>query len=375
MRNVVHQLMDPTGSPGMVAVLLRSAEKEDSGRIVKLLNGTDNWPGYDHRGTAIDFWEWRYVHNPLGFTNEFIALTDDRVLSHAASLPTELRIHQHLRLCAQFSDLYTDPESRGQRLMESAMSGLHDRDLERGIEMEFAFPSLAGYDLAMKAGFALMPVRMGHYELITNPDQFFSNVRFGTFKKVAYEGMKLVKVRRVKDIEEVDIQEVDVFPDDITRLTNEFERSFDLVFHRDEKYLRWRYERPESGIYKIIVSRKNGAISGYAVLRPYLVSGKKYMDLVDLVVLLEDRDSLNALIDRSVEMCHQEEANMLQIWLPTDHPYLPELGRIGFLLRQPAPGERKMSLVCRQLTPDPLLKEQLAGDLKYHLVLGDSDWV
>ena len=74
-------------------------------------------------------------------------------------------------------------------------------------------------------------------------------------------------------------------------------------------------------------------------------------------------------------MCHQVKANILQFWLPTDHPYLPELGRLGFLLRQPAPGERRMSLVCRQLTSDPLLKEQMAGDLRYHLVLGDSDWV
>ncbi len=325
----------------MVTVQLRTAEKGDSGSIVGLLGRTAEWPGYDHRGTAIDFWEWRYIQNPIGFTNEIVAITDGKVLSHAASLPTELIMGQRVHLCAQFSDLFTDPGNRGQGLMESVMSALYTRDLESGIEMEFAIPSPAGYELCLKANFVEMSVRMGQYELITNPDRFFSSVKFGTLKKMAYGGMKLVRGRGSIDMEEVDVQEVATFPDDITTLTKEFEHSFDFIVQRDEKYLRWRYERPESGIFKIIISRKSGKISGYAVLRPYLVSGQRYMDIVDLITLTDDQDSLNALIKRCVKLCHQEDANMLQMWLPTDHPFLPELGRLGFLLRQPVHGERR----------------------------------
>ena len=123
------------------------------------------------------------------------------------------------------------------------------------------------------------------------------------------------------------------------------------------------------------MARKNGSTSGYAVLRPYRVSGQMYMDVVDLVAIPNDRESLNALVERSIELCLREEANMLQIWLPTAHPFLPGLGRLGFLLRQPIPGERRMRLMCRQLSDDPQLAEQLAGNLRYHIVLGDSDWV
>ena len=171
----------------MVTIHLRTTERGDSGNIVRLLGRTNEWPGFDHQGTEIDFWEWRYCHNPIGFTNEIIADSDGRVLSHAASLPAELRIGQNVHLCAQLSDLFTDPESRGQGLMESAMTALHAKDREKGIEMELAFPSPAGYELTMKAGFVEMPVSMGHYELITNPGQFFNS---GPVRGIEEDGLR-----------------------------------------------------------------------------------------------------------------------------------------------------------------------------------------
>jgi hypothetical protein len=114
----------------MVTVHLRTTERGDSGNIVRLLGGTNEWPGFDHKGTEVDFWEWRYCHNPIGFTSEIVAVSDGKVLSHAASLPTDLRIGQKLHLCAQLSDLFTDPGSRGQGLMENVMTALRARERE-----------------------------------------------------------------------------------------------------------------------------------------------------------------------------------------------------------------------------------------------------
>ena len=374
MRNVVIWQADLPGSLVMVTIQFRAAGNDDSEKVTRLLSSANEWPGFNHEGSIVDFWDWRYRRNPLGPTNEIVAVAEDRALSHAGSLPVEVRIGQKVRRCAQLSDLYTDPGSRGQGLMESITNALFAADERSGIEVELAFPSPAGYELTMKAGFTELPVNMGHYELIVNPGRFFRNVKFGAIKRIAYDGMRMMKGRGSGPEGSVEVFEVRTMPDDLVALTDEFEGRFELVFHRDDRYLRWRYEHPEGGAFRLLVASESGRTAGFAVLRPYRVNGKGFMDLVDLVALPENESAIRALIDGSVDLCRQEDADTLQAWLPTDHPFLPILGRIGFLLRQPMPGERKIRLVCRQMTSDPELENALASNMRCHIVLGDTDW-
>jgi hypothetical protein len=192
---------------------------------------------------------------------------------------------------------------------------------------------------------------------------------------MAFEGMRMMKGR--KDINDgtVEVRSSLTFPPDIQALTDAFEKKFDFIFHRDEDYLRWRYEHPESGAFKILISTIDGRTSGYAILRPYVVSGHRYIDVIDLVCDPQDVPSLRGLIEKCVQVCAKEEAATLQIWLPIDHPFLPELGRRGFFQRQPMAGERRMRLMARTFVNDASLENIDTNSLRYHLVLGDTDWV
>jgi GNAT superfamily N-acetyltransferase len=359
----------------MTETAIRAATQGDSQGVIDLLTGAMEWPGFLHHGSKLEFWQWRYARNPRGFTNEVVAVRDGKVCAHAASLPTDLIINGIERRGAQYSDLLTREDMRGQGIMERAVPLLHRLNIERGLEVEFAFPSVAGEKVVRKAGFVDLPVEMGQYELIANPDGFFDKVKFGGIKKIAYSGIRALKGNRAKDDPSVQVTESASFPEDIRAMVERFQAAFTLVLRRDPEYLNWRYADPRGGHFRILIARRGPSTAGFMVLRPYTIEGRAYMDIIDLAAEAGDGGAINALVKEGSKICVDEGSNILQIWLPTDHPYLPDLGRAGFLLRPTGPGERKMKLLYRPAEGADRLAQDLKGSMKCHLVLGDTDWV
>jgi hypothetical protein len=358
----------------MQSVVVRPYAPGDEEAIEALLGGTMEWPGFDHRGEVMDFWRWRYHRNPLGTASESMALDEAVVLSHAASLPTEVRIGDSVIFSAQLSDLYTREEHRGRKLVERAVAEVERLDRDKGVRMQFAFPSPAGYELLKKYGFREMPVRMAQYELIVNPQRFFSQVKHGVLKRAAYESMRMVKGKARTDIPDVVVERADRLPADLGPLVARFEEGFSFVLHRSDDYLKWRYLDADGGTFELYTARRGAATCGYIVLRPYNVGGQRFMDIVDLVALPGDLGAVRAMVATAANICRETDVDVLQMWLPTDHPFVLELGRLGFFLRQPVPGERLMRILCRPLD-DPAVSAALDAPHSYHLVLGDTDWI
>lgn len=343
--------------------------------IIDLMTGAMPWPGFPHEGSKHDFWQWRYCRNPRGFTNEVVADCDGRVCAHAASLPTDLVIGGVVRRGAQYSDLLTREDMRNRGLMDRAVPLLRKLNEARGIEVEFAFPSMAGEKVVRKAGFVDLPVNMGHYELIADPDRFFRDVRYGGLKKIAYRGLRAMKGDRARSDPAVEVYESTVFPDDVEEMVRRFEKAFTFVLRRDGDYLKWRYSDPLGGKFRILFARRGPSTAGLIVLRPYPVEGRTYMDVVDLIAEAGDEGVIGALVASAAKVCREVGSTIMQMWLPSDHPYLPDLGRAGFLQRQAGAGERTMKLLYRPADGSGGLLSSLEGGLRCHLVLGDTDWV
>ncbi|MDW5563630.1 MAG: GNAT family N-acetyltransferase [Methanomassiliicoccus sp.] len=359
----------------MTETLIRAADRNDAQGIVDLMTGAMPWPGFVHQGSKTEFWNWRYADNPRGYTNEVVAVGEGKVCAHAASLPTDLVINGKEVRGAQYSDLLTREDVRGRGTMERAVPVLHQLNMRRGVEVEFAFPSVPGEKVVRKAGFVDLKVEMGQYELIANPDGFFENVRFGGLKKIAYSGLRTLKGNRAKDDPSVEVYESTTFPEDIEAMTKRFQEAFTFVLRRDQAYLKWRYSEPRGGRFRTLFARRGGSTAGFIVLRPYTIENRTFMDIVDLVAEVGDGSTIAALVREGARICREEGSNVLQIWLPTDHPYMPDLGRAGFLMRQPGPDERKMKLLYRPADGAEHLAQSLGGEQKCHLVLGDTDWV
>ncbi|WP_019176860.1 GNAT family N-acetyltransferase [Methanomassiliicoccus luminyensis] len=359
----------------MQAISMKADGGEDRSKIVGLLETVEGWPGFEHGGSNEDFWEWRYKRNPLGPAFTCHVWRGEDITANAGGLRTELAIGGSVRRAAQWSDLYTHPDHRGQGMAQRAVKCLEDQERNGGVHLDFAFPSATGYEVVKGRGFREMPVRFAQYELITNPERFFANVRMGQMKRVAYEVLRMIRVRS-GDESGVTTMVADHFPEDIEALTTAFGGRFDMVLHRSRAYLEWRYADPVGGKFILLFARRDERTAGYAVLRPYAISGKPYMDIIDLVALPEDVPALRSMLRTAVAISQEHGSDLLQMWLPTTHPFATELGRMGFFLRQPVQGERLMRLMVRPLVEDAALKEIMGRPhLKYHMVLGDTDWV
>lgn len=366
----------PRGQLGfMTEITIRAVDQGDAQGIIDLMTGAMGWPGFLHHGSKMEFWQWRYAANPRGFTTEVVALCDGKICAHAASLPTDLVVGGEVHRGAQYSDLLTREDVRGQGIMERAVPQLHELNRAKGIEVEFAFPSEAGEKVVRKAGFVDLAVQMGQYELIADPDQFFSNVRLGGLKRIAYSGIRTMKGRGIKDYPGLEVVESTTFPDDVEALVARFQKAFTFVFRRDLDYLRWRYAEPKGGHFRVLFARRDGATTGFTVLRPFQVEGKAYVDIADIVAEAGDSATIGALVREGTRVCREEGASLVHIWLPTDHPFLPDLGRAGFLLKRPGPGERMMKLLYRPAEGAERLAQALKGEQRCHLVLGDTDWI
>lgn len=359
----------------MTETTIRPAEQDDAQGIIDLMTGAMDWPGFVHRGSKLEFWRWRYASNPRGFTNEVVTVCDGRVCAHAASLPTDLVINGAVHHGAQYSDLLTREDMRGKGIMDGSVPLLHRLNMEKGTEVEFAFPSVAGEKVVRKAGFTDLSVQMGQYELITDPDSFFESVKFGGTKKFAYHVLMRLKGNRVKDDPTIEVREATSFPEDIEAMVQRFQAGFTFVLRRDMDYLRWRYAEPRGGHFRLLFASRGTSTVGFMVLRPYTIEGRTYMDIADLVAEVGDESVIDALVKEGARVCREAGSSVLQIWLPADHPYLPDLGRAGFHVRQPGPGERKMKLLYRPAEGADQLAQALKDGMKCHLVLGDTDWI
>lgn len=348
--------------------------KGEEGRIASFFQDTMNWPGFDHAGEAEDHWRWKYLSRPKNGFVSCAAWDGDRVVSHAASLDTDIFIDGTVWKGGQWTDLYTRQEYRGRGLADAVARCLEERLVEQGVDIEIAFPSLAGQEVIQKRGFEELNVPFVQFEIVTNPSSFFGNDPLGTVKKLAYESFQAIRTPNLI-IGSGLVEEVDTFSEDVEGLVRRFEGMFDIAVHKSPEYLNWRYTEPTGGRFRVLLAAKGDRTVGFAVLRPYANGGSTYMDIVDCMVDLEDDQVPRVLLAEAVELARREGVDAMQVWLPSDHPLRPYLNKSGFLNRSPRPEEREFKVMFRVSDGQELRRTLSRPGLRAHIMLGDSDWV
>jgi len=342
-----------------------TGEQED---LVTMFREVLDWPGFDHAGTAVDYWEWKYLRRPHTGFNSCAVWTGGRPASHASWTATELVIDGRAARGGQLGDLYTHPDHRGLGLADRALTCVE----ADGTDLLFAFPSETGNQLLRKRGYLEAAVPFAHYQLIVDPARFFAGVKMGRFKRAAYETM--LALRSPSSPFPGSVEEVHAFPDDAGEMARRFEEQFDLSVRHSTEYLNWRYADPTGGRSRLLVARRNGRTAGLAVLRLYGQDGARYIDLLDLIIDPGEPLAARGLLSAARALAVEEGVELIQAWLPRQHPLVGPLQRTGFLSHTPAPGERVLRLLY-QPTGGAVGELLARPGLKAHLMLGDTDWV
>jgi hypothetical protein len=136
-------------------------------------------------------------------------------------------------------------------------------------------------------------------------------------------------LKRRKRRIEVEIEKVDSLDDLFTGFWRKASTLYPILGIRDQNYLKWRYFRHPTRNYLIYRAKKNGEMRGYIVLRKADLLRFNSAVIVDLLTL--DEAAFAALVEKGIDRCREEGADLLGFMVPQNHPYDKLMRKKGFL--------------------------------------------
>jgi GNAT superfamily N-acetyltransferase len=157
------------------------------------------------------------------------------------------------------------------------------------------------------------------------------------------------------------------FGPDYDVLWEKVSSKFDFVAERKHPYLQWKYRKPPHVRYDVYEARRRpeGELTGYVVLRTAHRNGVRLALLVDLFADPEDRETLDALLDRAVAHAREASAARLQFFTFDRRIAGRLLAKGFFLISSPMQ-------FCVRIKGD--VSERFFRDTsRWHVTFGDSD--
>jgi GNAT superfamily N-acetyltransferase len=140
---------------------------------------------------------------------------------------------------------------------------------------------------------------------------------------------------------------------------------FDFVAERRPAYLQWKYRKPPHVRYDVFEARRGKELEGYVVLRAAVRNGARLALLVDLFADPDDRQTLDALLDRSIAYAREVRAARLQTFTFDRRVAGRLLAKGFFLIESPM----QFCLRIREGVGESFFRDTS----RWHVTFGDSD--
>ena len=139
--------------------------------------------------------------------------------------------------------------------------------------------------------------------------------------------------RRVLD-HNLALMEIEHFDDRFDKLWQDASADYDIIIKRDSKYLKWRFEESPNE-YNIFASMEGERVTGYIVLRIINYYGVRTGRIIDIFAHLQDKKTIEALLDRSLEFFKANNCELAECLILTDiNAYHKALRTRGFLFKK-----------------------------------------
>ena len=240
-----------------------------------------------------DYYEWQYLKNPLGNGNVLFAYDGERAVGQIASIPCAYKVRGEYVIASMTMNLGISSLYRGKGIMGELLSRIHKDNRSM---FYLAIPnseSLKGhlrngyYPLSL--AFMIRPVMLSNY--------FYDH-------QVAKGFLKPLDLfwRKKKPNSKSKIQEhQSMFDERFDELFNGIDNQNIITQVRNSKFLNWRYRtNPRRTYTTFIVSKDDGKIEGYIIIRITQIFGKTCGLIVDLLTQ-NDSHSARGLIASALD--------------------------------------------------------------------------
>lgn len=316
-----------------------------------------------------EFWKWEFMEGPDRKAFIYIIEGGGRVIGHFADIPRRFSVNGEIVLGTLSLDLMVHPDYRRR--------GFFEKMGEYAIQCVTAANGLfmTAYPIREETIHGLKKIGwkgVGELPVLVYPIRFWGiidrylhfrplSLLLGGFIRFLYFIFFKYKIR-AKKAEDIEIDQVHQLDDEFDRFWRRVFSLYPIMGVRDRSFLKWRYFQNPTRTYTIYRAMNKTEMSGYLILRKVNLLDFNSAVIVDL--LASDRETLKALVTRSIEHSYKEGIALLGFMVPKTHPYYRDLRDWGFL----------PSLKTFQFMVYPTVeKKELLNPEAWYVNWGDTD--
>ncbi|WP_118973742.1 GNAT family N-acetyltransferase [Taibaiella koreensis] len=283
---------------------LRDYVKGDEAKIFELFEASFGRP------ISKDFWNWRFLQNPLNQTMIKLMWDNDTLAGHYAVSPVSLDMNGAQILTGLSMTTMTHPQYSGRGIFSLLAEALYEEQRSRNkLEAVWGFPN-----------------NNSHYA-------FIKNLRWANIEQIPTFSLRIEKLKKT---DPSDVRLADAFNKQNPAAIIDSTSGFDVKVKKTADYLNWRYVQHPTNKYKIF-QMTLGGLEYFAVtkiFRSFTDSNRFEVDLIELY-FPPVYDALLQLLNAITDFYSQYALLQINMWLPVNDEKHIVLEKIGFVLSGP----------------------------------------
>lgn len=358
----------------------RKYEEGDEHGICELMNNVyGSW--YNE-----DYWRWKYRDNPRGFlsSNVLIAECNGKIVGTFAVIPVKIKFWNNNITSSQAIDLAVHPDYKRLKIFKTLAKKLYAYAGKNAMHITFALPPVETdrrRTTAYKGAAYLGHMKMGwkHVSFLSSMIKVLNieNVLYGYSEK----GFLRKKSRFLKqlylkifcktppplDIHGLKVTKISSFDNRVNNFWQNISGEFELGVVRDREFLNWRYVSNPSEEYTIYIAESMSEIVGYLISKCRTRGNLIVGEIVDILVLRNQRDIIHNLILKSIEHFENKNVDIVYCTMLRKKMYFNTLKKIGFI-----PRISKAALIVRT-NSNKLSATDVSNHKNWYFTMGDTD--
>lgn len=284
----------------------------------------------------LSFWNSLIRSNPCSIQQVLVAVNEqDEIVAHYAMVPFRFVKDGELLLGGFLCQLMVHEKYR-RELIFPRMELKFLKEY-KGLGFNFVF-SLGNREQVVKAHLSFGFCKIGDLPVYAKPyklggivrSRIKSNILYAVMKPGLFIAETLLRLRTTADKGDLATAEISQFDPGIDQFLAEAQRQFHYSALRNSAILNWRFAGSPSVKYRILVTKEDGKIVGYAVLRRMEMNRFDVLAIVDILFSPDRIDAGKSLLNAVHKIAVQSNVEMIACLLNSYDPLCPVLRKCGY---------------------------------------------
>ena len=320
----------------MAKYIIRDADQDDLPGIARLRHTIKEFRTIE-ADEYTSFWNSLIHKNPYSIRKVLVAVNEKGdIVAHYAMVPFKFLKDGKPLLGGFLCQLMVHEEFRKELIFpKMELAFLKDY---KALGFNFAF-SMGNREKVVKAhlsfGFTKigdLPVYAKPYKLAGIARRFIkSNMLNALMSPGLFLAEKLLRLKRTSGKRDLATSEISKFDSSIEKFLAEVQRHFPFTALRNSTILNWRFAGSSFVKYHLLVTKEEGNIIGYVVLRRLGMNGFDVLAIVDILFTPDRIDVGKSLLNAVHKMALQLNVEISACLLNPYDPLCPTLKKCGYL--------------------------------------------